>query len=485
MLFPPKYGFWLGLLAFLAVNLNPWKTEFSPAQTNMLSIALLMAIWWTTEALPLGITALIPLFLYPVMGIMKTSAVAPNYMNHLVFLFLGGFLIAIAIQEWQLHQRFALFTLSFLGSNIRNIILAFMTVSAILSMWISNTATAILMMPIAVAVIKQLREKPQGKNMFAAVLLLAVAYSCSIGGISTLIGTPPNIIFSGIYSKIFPDLLPISFVQWMFYMLPLSFILFIVVWSYLTFLILKKRDYPFIHSRHFFRDQYKELGALTMPQKWVTGIFLLTALLWFFRSDIQIGTVVIPGWPRLVNLYDFIQDSTVAMAMAVLLFIIHVSTESKRRGLLQVKNLFEVPWDILLLFGGGFALAGGIQHTGLGAVLGQKLEFLGQMSLWLMLFFLSLSIAFLTELTSNTAIATTVLPVTAALTIQLEIDPLLLMLPVTIASSCAFMLPVATPPNAIIFGSRYIHISQMVKIGFVLNLMAAFAISTYFYIILG
>ena len=451
----------------------------------MLAITLLMAIWWMTEALPLGITALLPLILYPLFGIMKTNAVAPHYMDHLVFLFLGGFLIAIALQEWQLHRRFALFILSVLGSNQRNIILAFMFVSATLSMWISNTATAIMMLPIAIAVIRQMEENIGKQSIFASVILLGVAYSCSIGGIATLIGTPPNIIFSGIFQKFFPEISTISFVQWMGYMLPLSLLLFFLIWVYLAFIILRKRDLPQLQSRDYFRNQYRELGSLSVPQKRVLGIFLSTAVLWIFRSDIETGLITIPGWPRLLNLQKQIQDSTIAIGMAVLLFIMHVSQDSGKRGLLQIKNLFEVPWDILLLFGGGFALAGGIQETGLSVVLGQQLEFLGELPAWLMLFFLTLFIAFLTELTSNTAVATTILPVAAALSIQLGTDPMLIMLPVTIASSCAFMLPVATPPNAIIFGSRYIPISRMVKIGFMLNLIVAMCISAYFYLLLA
>ncbi|UCF64666.1 MAG: SLC13/DASS family transporter [bacterium] len=483
--FPPKIGFWVGLLVLFITQLIPATAEFSVEQKRMLAITLLMAIWWMTEALPLGITALLPLILYPLFGIMKSSAVAPHYMDHLVFLFLGGFLIAIALQEWQLHRRFALFILSVLGINHRNIVLAFMFVSASLSMWISNTATAIMMLPIAVAVIRQMEEKLENHSLFASVILLGIAYSCSIGGIATLIGTPPNIIFSGIFQKFFPENPTISFVHWMTYMLPLSLILFFVIWGYLSFIILRKRDLPQLQSREYFRNQYKALGDLSVPQKRVLGIFLSTAVLWIFRSDIQTGFATIPGWPRIFNLQNQIQDSTIAIGMAVLLFIVQVSQNSGKRGLLQLKNLFEVPWDILLLFGGGFALASGIQETGLGAVLGQQLEFLGQLPSWLMLFLLTLTITFLTELTSNTAVATTILPVAAALSIQLGTDPMLIMLPVTIASSCAFMLPVATPPNAIIFGSRYVPISRMVTIGFALNLLVAVCISVYFYFLLA
>jgi sodium-dependent dicarboxylate transporter 2/3/5 len=486
-LFPGNKGFWLGLLLFFVVIFIPLSNDLTPAAHKMAAIAVLMAVWWMSEALPLGITALLPLVLYPLTGIMKTSEISGNYMDHLVFLFMGGFMIAIALQEWNLHRRFALFTISLLGSNPRRIFLAFMLVSALLSMWISNTATAIMMLPIAVAVIGQMQEEqgPDKKKYetFAAVLLLGIAYGSSMGGIATLIGTPPNIIFMGIYKKFFPDQSGFTFFGWMLHMLPLSFLLLMTIWLYLGYGKLRKKDLPPPKASSYFKQKYKELGPLTVPQIWVLGIFILTALLWIFRSNIDLGIFTIPGWPGLLGLGNRIQDSTIAMSMAILLFVIHTRDEKGTRALLKLSNIFKIPWDILLLFGGGFALAEGIQKTGLAEFIGNQLGFFGLLPFWVMLFLISISVAFLTEFTSNTAVATTLLPILAALSFNLNLNPFMLMLPATIASSCAYMLPVATPPNAIVFGSRFISIQLMVRIGIWLNFMAALIISSYFYFI--
>jgi sodium-dependent dicarboxylate transporter 2/3/5 len=484
--FPRNPGFWIGLVLFLIISWLPASETLPIIQKNMLSVIVLMAIWWMTEAIPLGITALTPLILFPIMGIMKTIDVAPNYMHHLVFLFMGGFLIAIAFQRWNLHRRLALYTLLILGSRPRNIILAFMLSSAILSMWISNSATAILMFPIALAVIRQIQEINRKSDMtkFATVLMLGIAYSCSIGGISTLIGTPPNIVFSGIYEKFFPSVTPISFFNWMVLILPLSAILFLIIWFYLSYLVFKIDTHMEFPTRDFFRNKYKEQGALNAPQKWVLRIFFITAMLWVFRSEIQLSFFTIPGWPGLVGLGGWIQDSTIAIGMAILLFIIQVPDPLERKPLLDISKLKDVPWDILLLFGGGFALAEGMYQSGLADLIGEQLNFLDRFPLIFLMLLLVMFVTFLTELSSNTAVATTILPIATAFAIELQVNPLLIMLPATIACSCAFMLPVATPPNMIVFGSRLIKIQDMVKIGVVLNILAGVVLSLYFYVVL-
>ncbi|GAB4373150.1 MAG: SLC13 family permease [Calditrichia bacterium] len=452
----------------------------------MLAIAMLMAVWWMTEALPLGVTALLPLVMYPLLGIMKTSDVSGNYGHHLVFLFMGGFIISIALQEWQLHKRFAFFTISLIGENPRRIILAFMLSTALLSMWISNTATAIMMFPIGMAVIKQFMNESDtsetGKQRYPMILMLGIAYSASIGGIATLIGTPPNLVFSGIYSKYFPDQPEITFIRWMIQVLPLTIILFLLIWGYLGGVVLKTADIPNMQSRKYFIKSRDELGPLNRNQKWVLIIFGCTAFLWIFRADFDFGVFVIPGWSHLLGLQEWISDSTIAVGMAVLLFIIPAKTEQAKKTLLHWKSLLELPWDILLLFGGGFALADGFQNSGLAAYLADQMELLGELPLPLMLFSVTIFVVFLTELTSNTAVATTLLPVLAALTIRLEIPPQIIMLPATVAASCAFMLPVATPPNAIVYGSRYIPIQNMVKIGVVLNVGVSIICTAYFYL---
>jgi len=264
--------------------------------------------------------------------------------------------------------------------------------------------------------------------------------------------------------------------------LPLSILLFLVVWLYLTYGVLRRKDLPQTGTKDYFTRQKKLLPSMNTPQKWVLAIFFLTAFLWIFRSNIKLGSFVLPGWPNLFGLQGKVQDSTIAIAMGILLFIIPVEKEGKKRNLLIWKNLLELPWDVLLLFGGGFALADGIQKTGLAAYLGSHLIFLGNMPLLLMLFLLSISVALLTEFTSNTAVATTILPILAALSIDLHVEPMLLMVPATIASSCAFMLPVSTPPNAIVFGSRLIPIKKMVRIGVVLIVLASIIVSGYFYL---
>lgn len=305
-IFPPIWGFWIGISAFVLVLIYPLSASRPASAQHMLAIVLLMVIWWITEPIPLGITALLPLILYPLLRIMPTSKVAPNYTDHLIFLFFGGFLISIALQEWQLHRRFALFTLSLLGNNPRKILWALMLSSGMISMWLSNTATVLMLLPISLALIHQLEENTsQFKNgpfKFAAVLLLAIAYGSSIGGIATPVGTPPNIIFLGIYAKFFPDSPLLSFSQWMLYLTPLSTILLITVWYYLGFIVLRKKDLPLTQSRDHFREKYRELGSLNVPQKWVLGIFLLTAVMWISRSEIDLEFITFPGWPALLGL---------------------------------------------------------------------------------------------------------------------------------------------------------------------------------------
>jgi len=478
-------GLFAGLILSALVMLIPASEAFTIPIRNMLAIAVLMAVWWMTEALPLAVTSLLPLALYPFLGIMKTGAVAPNYAHHLIFLFMGGFMIAIALQEWQLHRRFALTIISFIGSNPRRVILGFMLATALLSMWISNTATTIMMLPIGLAVIKHLQsdeEDPSRTGLFGMVLMLGIAYSSSMGGIATLIGTPPNVVFSGIYENYFPQLPEVSFMDWMTMALPLSLLLFITVWLYLVYGVLRKKNLPQTPEKDFFIQQKRELEPLNIPQKWVLTIFTVTAFLWILRSNIDVGSFVIPGWPNLLGFSGKIQDSTIAITMSILLFIIPVQYQGKTRTLLQGKHLLELPWDILLLFGGGFALAGGIQKSGLAAYLGGHLVFLGHLPLLPVLFLLTISVALLTEFTSNTAVATTVLPIMAALAMNLDVDPRLFMIPATVAASCAFMLPVSTPPNAIVFGSRLIPIKSMVRIGVVLIVLVSMIVSVYFYL---
>jgi sodium-dependent dicarboxylate transporter 2/3/5 len=312
--------------------------------------------------------------------------------------------------------------------------------------------------------------------------MLAIAYGCSLGGTATLIGTPPNLVFAGIYRKFFQTQPEIYFSKWMIMILPLSCLLILIAYLFLVKIVLRKKESPQIQNRDFLKGEIQKLGRLSIPQKRVLTIFIATALLWIFRGNIDFGNFKIPGWSNIIGLGDKIQDSTIAMAMAVLLFIIpgEKSGDNDRKNILGIKDFVRIPWDILLLFGGGFALAEGIQKTGLADYIAQNLRILIDLPLPLLLLIICLSITLLTELTSNTAVAATFLPVLATFASHTNISPLMLMLPATIAASCAFMLPVSTPPNAIVFSTRYVSIRNMVSIGFILIFICSITIVLYF-----
>ena len=481
-----SWGFWLGILLFAGTLLLPASPGFPPAQRNILALALLMGAWWMTEALPLGATALLPLALYPLLGVMTTKQVSPNYGNHLVFLFLGGFLIALAMQEWDLHKRIALHTISLMGSGPRKLIIGFMAASAFLSMWISNTATTIMLLPIGLGVIRKVQgeKAAPGEFRFGMILMLGIAYSASVGGIATLVGTPPNLVFSGIFSQFFPELPEVTFTGWFFLVAPLVLLFFACLALFLLFVLLRRKDLPAIPAKEFLAEELEEMGPITGPQKKVLAVFAATALLWIFRADIRAGSFVIPGWAGLLGLQGKVQDSTVAVGMGLLLFFLPAGKEWGNRPLLNLRGLLDLPWDILLLFGGGFALADGIQKTGLAATIGRQLTFLGHLHPFFLLLAVALTLAFLTEFTSNTAVATTMLPILAGLSKDLGMNPMILMVPATVAASCAFLLPVATPPNAIVFGTRYIPIGKMVRAGLVLEFLFALLAAAYFTVVL-
>ncbi len=351
-------------------------------------------------------------------------------------------------------------------------------------MWISNTATAMLMVPIIISITQKL-EILNGKKavqLFAVGLLLAVAYSASIGGIATLVGTPPNLSFIRIFEIYFPNAPEISFSTWMKFALPISIIMFIVTWTYLYYIFVKKGGSWKSVDRNMLKDELKSLGPMSYEEKAVSVVFITLALLWMFRSSLTIGSFEIPGWANLFNNPSYINDGTVAIAMAILLFIIP-SKQKKEGFLMDWKTAEGLPWEIILLFGGGFALATGFKESGLSNWFGEQLVFLDGVSPLLLILIITFLITFLTEITSNTATVETLLPILAGLAISIQVNPLLFMIPATVAGSFAFMLPVATPPNAIIFGTRKVTIFQMAKTGFLLNLFGIIIITlmTYFW----
>jgi sodium-dependent dicarboxylate transporter 2/3/5 len=475
-----KYvGLFLGLVVFFCIIFLISDSTMPPAAKKMAAIAMLMAIWWITEALPIAVTALLPIIMFPILKIMPTADVTLNYGHHLIFLFLGGFIIALTIERWNLHKRIALTIVNVIGTNPRMIVLGFMIATAFLSMWISNTATAMMMIPIGLAVIGQISQGQQsdqfarGTNNFALALMLAIAYSASIGGISTLIGTPPNVVFVGVLKSSFPGAPDISFLQWMLFALPFSLIFLPVAWVYLVFWGAPVNKDSSSLNDEIIKSEIDSLGHMSFAEKATLSIFIITGLLWLFRSDIDLGVVKFTGWSTLFGLTSYVQDSTVAVVMAIVTFIIPSGQKNREEGmfLMDWKWARRVPWGILLLFGGGFALANGFQESGLTQWMGEQLKTFYFLPLAIVILIVCVMATFTTEFASNTAMASTLLPILAGLSIALDINPMILMIPATISCSTAFMLPIATPPNAIVFGSGYIRIRDMVRIGIIMNVI--------------
>ena len=445
-------------------------------------VALLMAVWWITEVVPLAVTSLIPVALFPLFGIMDGRAVSATYFNDVIFLFMGGFLVALAMERWSLHRRIAFNILYFTGTSPARILLGFMLASFFLSMWISNTATVMMMLPIAMAIIAQLDNLMGNKSSvkFSLAVLLGIAYSASTGGMATLVGTPPNLSFARIFHIYFPDLVEISFYKWMLFALPVSIIMLAFIWGFLYIIFRPAKDEWRDVDKHTFLTQLKEMGRTTAEQKIVFILFAVLALLWISRIDIDLGVFKIPGWSNLFPEAKYINDGTVAIFIALILFVIPSSSEKGER-LMDWATASKIPWNILLLFGGGFALATGFKESGLSLWFGEHLSGVATLHPFLVILSICLVITFLTELTSNTATTEMILPILAGLAISTGMNPIMLMIPATMSASMAFMLPVATPPNAIIFGTGRISVSTMARTGLFINLTGALIISLMMY----
>lgn len=474
-------GFFIAPLLFfylvLFVDLEPGN----PQITYTLAVALLMALWWVTEIIPLAITALIPIVLFPLLGVMDGKEVSSAYFNHVIFLFIGGFIVALAMQEWNLHKRIALKILSYTGSNPTKILLGFMFASAFLSMWISNTATAMMMVPILLSIIAKFEDHLEASelNKYSIGLLLGVAYGSSIGGIATLVGTPPNLSFARIFQIMFPDAPEISFSAWFIYAAPISIIFFIITWVYLN-----QRFKPKVDRRRLsgieFNSEYKMLGKTTFEERVIFIVFVSLAFLWLTRKGIEIGSFRISGWSEWLMTPNYINDGTVAIALALVLYFIP-SRAKKGKMIMDWETTSRLPWNIVLLFGGGFALASGFKESGLSMWFGEQLSGASALHPLVIIIIISFTVTFLTELTSNTATIEMLLPVLAGLAVSIEVNPLILMLPATLSASMAFMLPVATPPNAIVFGSNRLKIMDMARAGFILNLIGMVIITIFTY----
>lgn len=465
-------GFFLGPIIFFIILLCPLPSGMKPEALRMAAITAMMAVWWISEAVPIPATALLPVALFPTLNIMDSATACAPYANHLIFLFLGGFLIAICMEKWNLHKRLALYTIRLVGVGPRRIILGFMIASAFISMWISNTATAMMMMPIALAVINQTADFLSKQNntqidtrpghfRFGMALMLGVAYASSIGGVATIIGTPPNTILVGFLEKTYGQ--QISFASWMAFAAPLSAIMLLLTWVYLVKIALPPEIKELPGGKALIYDEIGRLGKISSAEKMILVVFILVAAAWILRGFITIGS-------------QMMHDATIAIIGALLLFVIPVDFK-KGEFLMDWRAAVKVPWDIILLFGGGLAIADGFMQTGLAGWIGQQLSLLQGAGYFSIIFVIVLLTIFLTEVTSNTAVAAMMIPITASIAIASAIHPFGPIFGACIAASYAFMLPVATPPNAIVFGARYITIPTMARTGFALNILGTILIT--------
>ncbi len=461
-----------GPLTFLIILLFFHPEGLSPRANAILASTSWIAIWWITEAIPIAVTALLPIILFPLTGGLDLSNTTASFGHKYVFLYVGGFIIAIAIEKWNLHKRIALNIINFIGTNVVNIILGFMVATAFMSMWISNTATTVMMLPIGMAIVVQLRDNPktiEDENLiFGKALMLAIAYSATIGGMSTLIGTPPNLVLAGVVEETFGY--EITFAQWFKFGFPISLVLLFLCWKYLTSIAFKFKQKSFPDGRADITKQLKALGPISYEETLVAGVFTLTALAWISRSFF------------LNSIMPAIDDTIIGLISALILFLL--PTKNKDRRLLNWKEAVKLPWGILLLFGGGMALASGFKESGLALWIGSQMTLLDGISLLLLVFVLITSVNFLTEITSNLATTAMLLPILYPMAKVINVHPFVLMVAATVAASCAFMLPVATPPNAVIFGSGYLRIPDMMKTGIWMNILSIILLTLFVYFLL-
>jgi len=452
------FGFWLGITSFLLVLYLPNPEGLSSDGRITAAVFLLMGIWWAFEAIPLQVTALMPLVLFPLLNIQDIGVISREYMNKVQFLFAGGFIIAIAIQKWGLHKRVALNILKYSGLNSRGIIASFMIASAVLSMWVMNTSTAIMLLPVGISVIKVISDTVNNvtkneKYNFQLCLLLGIAYAASVGGIATPIGTSPNGVLIQFASNNYNY--DIGFANWISIGLPITIGLAPLIWFLLTYIIFPVNFSANQESKDKLDSMLKELGSMSNEEKKVIIVFITTAFFWIFRQLLD----DLPG----LSLLD---DSVIAITGAISLFFIN-EKKSKNKLLLwdDVQNGF--PWGLIFLFGGGMALAFVVNDSGLALWLASLIP--SETYFWIILITVIVMVIFLTELTSNLTTTITFLPVVASVGLNMGINPLLLILPLTISASCAFMLPVATPPNSIVYASNLIPIQKMVRAGIFIN----------------
>jgi solute carrier family 13 (sodium-dependent dicarboxylate transporter), member 2/3/5 len=473
-----------GLLVFMILpthyaDIEGLSIELSSAARAAAAVATLMAVWWMTDAISVYVTALLPLALFPLLGVAKMQVAASAYGNEIIFLFVGGFVLALTIEKWGLHRRLALNILAVVGPKPAAIVGAFMAVAAILSMWVSNTATTMMLLPVAISVIAFLPDNSDAKRAveapFAICLLLGIAYASSIGGMGTIIGTAPNVfVVSFINEQLGRE---IGFFEWMRFAVPLVLILLPLAWLLLTRVLFRLVEVNLPEAAIYLRRERAALGKFSRGEFFTLCVFLITIIMWITRPLLN-----------LIELYgsrpfEGLTDTGIAMLASLLLFLMPVSLRH-REFLMDWQTAVRLPWGLLILFGGGLALAAALVDTGFSQFLATRAVGLADLPSWLVVLIVVAAVVFLTELTSNTAITATMVPVLLAVAIGLGLPPLLLIIPATFAASCAFMLPVATPPNAIVFGTGLVTTRQMSRAGFWLNIVSICLITIASYAII-
>ncbi|MCB8994130.1 MAG: DASS family sodium-coupled anion symporter [Bacteroidales bacterium] len=475
-----KYiGLLTGLALFLLILFLPNPSGMSTEAKNALAVVTLMTVWWIAESIPIYATAFIPLVLYPLFKVLPAGETAENYGHSYVLMMLAGFLLAKAIESSNLHKRIALILMNSLGASRKRLMLSLMIATAFISMCIANVTSALLMLPIALAIISRDEEVTGGKTSFSTAMMLGTAYSASIGGVATLIGSPTNLIFLGIMEKLFPNAPPISFLTWLKIGLPVTIIFLPVVWYFLVRYFKIKGSIAGSHA--IVKEELKSLGIMSSAEKRVMMVFAVTTLGWIFRDDLVFGQFKIPGWSEILGLQNYVHDSTVAMASAIVLFAM---PDGKGSRLLEWKSASQIPWGVVMIVGGGYAIAAGFQSTGLASWMGNQLAFISDYPFWLVLIIVVAFILFFTEINSNTATANIFLPVLASIAVAGHTNPLLLMIPATFASTFAFMMPAGTGPNTVIFASEKVSIVEMVRCGFWLKLISLVLLTLILYFII-
>lgn len=467
-----RIGLFLGPVLFTLILLFFNPEGLTIEAKAILACAIWIAVWWITEATDIAVTALLPIILFPLSGGLTLKETTASYGHKYIFLFIGGFVLSLAIEKWSLHKRIALNIIKIVGTNVSQIILGFMIATAFLSMWISNTATAVMILPVGLAIVNQLKDNPktsENENLiFGKALMLAIAYSASIGGMATLIGTPPNLVLAGIVQETYNT--EISFAQWFSFGFPISVLFLVLCWLYLTKIAFKFKQKTFPGGKSEIDKRLKELGKISYEEKIVLSVFVFTALCWITRSFF------------IKKFMPAIDDSMIAIFCAIILFLL--PSKKKSKPLLVWKDTINLPWGILLLFGGGMALASGFEKSGLAIWIGNQMTALESVPLLILLLILIASVNFLTEITSNLATTAMLLPVLVSLASAISVHPYFLLVGATVAASCAFMLPVATPPNAVVFGSGLLKIEDMVKKGIWLNIISILLLTLIVYFVL-